>query len=99
MLRSVAHGVDAPRSVKKGTIPRIWRFAAPYRRGLFAFLLFTVVSSVGGGVTPILAGRVVDTIVARGDAAVASATVVGLAAGIAALAIVEAVNGLGTRWF
>lgn len=99
MLRGVAHGVDAPRSVKKGTIPRIWRFAAPYRRGLIAFLLFTIVSSVVGVVTPILAGRVVDTIVARGDTAVAAATVVGLAAGIAALAVVEAVNGLGTRWF
>jgi ABC-type multidrug transport system fused ATPase/permease subunit len=99
MLRSLTHGVDAPRSIKKGTIPRIWRFAVPYRRGLIAFLLFTVVSAVVGVITPILAGRVVDTIVARGDAAVASATVVGLAAGIAALAVVEAVNGLGTRWF
>jgi ABC-type multidrug transport system fused ATPase/permease subunit len=103
MLRSVTHGVDAPRSITKGTIPRIWRFAAPYRRGLVVFLLFTVVSSVVGVVTPILAGRVVDTIVARGDApgavSVAAATVIGLAAGIAALAIVEAVNGLATRWF
>ena len=99
MLRSLTHGVDTPRSIKKGTIPRIWRFAVPYRRGLFAFLLFTVVSSVVGVITPILAGRVVDTIVARGDVAVASATVVGLAAGIAALAVVEAINGLGTRWF
>jgi ABC-type multidrug transport system fused ATPase/permease subunit len=99
MLRSVTHGVDAPRSITKGTVPRIWRFAAPYRRGLVVFLLFTVVSSVVGVVTPILAGRVVDTIVARGDTAVAAATVIGLAAGIAALAIVEAVNGLATRWF
>ena len=99
MLRSVTHGVDAPRSLKRGTVPRIWRFAAPYRRGLATFLLFTVVSSVVGVITPILAGRVVDTIVARGDAAVAAATVVGLAAGIAALAVVEAVNGLATRWF
>ena len=99
MLRSVTHGVDAPRSLRRGTVPRIWRFAAPYRRGLATFLLFTVVSSVVGVITPILAGRVVDTIVARGDAAVAAATVVGLAAGIAALAVVEAVNGLATRWF
>jgi len=103
MLRSVTHGVDAPRSIKRGTVARIWRFASPYRRGLVAFLLFTVVSSVVGVITPILAGRVVDTIVTRGDApsavTVAAATVVGLAAGIAALAVVEAVNGLATRWF
>jgi ABC-type multidrug transport system fused ATPase/permease subunit len=70
-----------------------------HRRGLLAFLLFTVVSAVVGVITPILAGRVVDTIVARGDAAVAAATVLGLAGGIAALAVVEAVNGLATRWF
>jgi len=99
MLRSVTHGVDAPRSIKRGTVARIWRFASPYRRGLVAFLLFTVVSSVVGVITPILAGRVVDTIVTRGDVTVAAATVVGLAAGIAALAVVEAVNGLATRWF
>ncbi len=99
MLRSVTHGVDAPRSIKKGTIPRIWRFAAPYRRGLVAFLMLTVVSAVVGVITPILAGRVVDAIVARDSSAVAAATVIGLAGGIAALAIVEAVNGLGTRWF
>jgi ABC-type multidrug transport system fused ATPase/permease subunit len=103
MLRSVTHGVDAPRSIKRGTVRRIWRFAAPYRRGLATFLLFTVVSSVVGVITPILAGRVVDTIVARGDdpaaVTIAAATVVGLAAGIAVLAVVEAVNGLVTRWF
>lgn len=99
MLRGVARGAEAPRSVAKGTIPRIWRFARPYRRSLLAFLLLTVVSAVSGVITPILAGRVVDTIVARGNTSVAAATVIGLAAGIAALAILEAVNGLATRWY
>jgi len=94
MLRSLTHGVDAPRSIKKGTIPRIWRFAAPYRRGLSAFLLFTVVSSVVGVITPILAGRVVDTIVARGDAAVASATVIGLVTVTALIGL----GGLGQQF-
>jgi ABC-type multidrug transport system fused ATPase/permease subunit len=42
---------------------------------------------------------VVDAIVARGEVSVAVVTVVGLAAGIAALAIVEAVVGLVSRWF
>lgn len=99
MLRGVTRGADAPRSVAKGTIPRIWLFAQPYRRGLLAFLALTVVSSVSGVITPILAGRVVDTIVARGSVSVAAATVIGLAAGIAALAVLEAVNGLVTRWY
>ena len=99
MLRGVERGATAPRSVKKGTIPRIWRFAASYRRWLVAFLLLTVLSAVVGVATPVVAGRVVDTIVSGGGTAAAAATVVGLAAGIAALAIIEAVNGLVTRWF
>ena len=39
MLRGVERGATAPRSVKKGTIPRIWRFAASYQSWLIAFLL------------------------------------------------------------
>ena len=99
MMRGVARGVDAPTSVKKGTIPRIWSFARPYRGWLLAFLLLTVVSATVGVLTPVLAGQVVNAIVARGDASAAAAIVVGLAAGIAALAILEAVVGLVSRWF
>ncbi|MDT7706332.1 MAG: hypothetical protein QOG20_1939, partial [Pseudonocardiales bacterium] len=99
MLRGVERGVTAPRSVKKGTIPRIWRFASSYRSWLVAFLLLTILSAVVGVLTPVLAGRVVDTIVKGDGTSVAAATVVGLAGGIAALAVVEAVNGLVTRWF
>ena len=32
VMRSVTRGVDAPRSIAKGTVPRIWRFAAPSGR-------------------------------------------------------------------
>jgi ABC-type multidrug transport system fused ATPase/permease subunit len=97
MLRGVARGPETPRSVAKGTVPRIWRFAVPYRGWIIAFLLLTILSAVVGVLTPILAGRVVNTIVAGGSGA--AATVIGLAAGIAALAVVEAVNGLASRWF
>ncbi|HYH30307.1 MAG TPA: ABC transporter ATP-binding protein [Pseudonocardia sp.] len=99
MLRGVVRGADAPTSVKKGTIPRIWAFARPYRGWLLAFLLLTVVSATVGVLTPVLAGRVVNAIVAGGEVSAAAATVVGLAAGIAALAVVEAVVGLVSRWF
>jgi ABC-type multidrug transport system fused ATPase/permease subunit len=57
------------------------------------------VSATVGVLTPVLAGRVVNAIVAGGEVSVAAATVVGLAAGIAALAILEAVVGLVSRWF
>jgi ABC-type multidrug transport system fused ATPase/permease subunit len=99
MLRGVARGAETPRSVAKGTVPRIWRFAAPYRSWIVAFLLLTILSAVVGVLTPILAGRVVNTIVAGGGTSAAAATVIGLAGGIAALAIFEAVNGLVSRWF
>ncbi|MBC8092737.1 MAG: ABC transporter ATP-binding protein [Pseudonocardia sp.] len=98
-MRKVASGVDAPRSVAPGTVGRIWRFAAAYRRWLLTFLLLTVVMAGIGVATPVLAGQVVNAIVSRGDASAAAATVVGLAAGIAALAILEAVTGLVSRWF
>ena len=99
MMRKVAAGVDAPRSVAPGTVRRIWRFAAPYRRWLVMFLLLTTVMAAIGVATPVLAGQVVNTIVAADARAAGAAAVVGLAAGIAALAVLEAVTGLVSRWF
>lgn len=97
MLRGVAGAADTPRSVAKGTLPRIWRFARPYRGWLLAFLLLTVVSATIGVLTPLLAGQVVNAIVGGGPAALT--TVVSLAVGIAGLAVLEAAVGLVSRWF
>ena len=99
LMRGAARAAEAPRSVKPGTVGRIWRFARPYRRWLLAFLLLTVVGAGIGVATPVLAGRVVNAVVAGGQVSAAAATVVGLAAGIAALAVLEAVTGLVSRWF
>ncbi|MDN5750943.1 MAG: ABC transporter ATP-binding protein/permease, partial [Pseudonocardia sp.] len=99
MLRRVESGVTAPRTVAPGTVSRIWRFAAVYRGWLIAFLLLTVVMATIGVATPVLAGQVVNAIVAGGDVSAAAAVIVGLAAGIAALAVLEAVTGLVSRWF
>ncbi|MGH3611229.1 MAG: ABC transporter ATP-binding protein [Pseudonocardia sp.] len=101
MMRGVARGVDAPTSVKKGTIGRIWAFARPYRGWLTAFLLLTVVSAGIGVGTPLLAGRVINEIVDStvGGVDAAAAVVIALAAGIAGLAIMEAIVGLVSRWF
>src|SRR5919107_5262624 len=99
LMRGVTRAVDVPRSVKPGTVGRIWAFARPYHRWLLAFLLLTVVGAGIGVATPVLAGRVVNAIVAGGQVSAAAATVVGLAAGIASLVILEAVVGLASRWF
>jgi ABC-type multidrug transport system fused ATPase/permease subunit len=98
-MRGVTRAADAPRSIAPGTVGRIWGFARPYRRKLLGFLLLTVVGAGIGVATPVLAGRVVNAIVAGGAMSAAAATIVGLAGGIAALAVLEAVVGLGSRWF
>jgi ABC-type multidrug transport system fused ATPase/permease subunit len=97
IMRGVTRAADAPRSVARGTIPRIWRFAAPYRSWLLAFLLLTTLTAVIGVLTPVLAGRVVNVIVKGGPDA--ARTAIALALAIAGLAVGEAVIGLGTRWF
>jgi ABC-type multidrug transport system fused ATPase/permease subunit len=99
MMRSVARAAETPRRVKKGTIPRIWSYARPYRGWLAAFLLLTMLSAGIGVATPVLAGRVVNAIVAGGRVEAAAAVVVTLAGGIAALAVLEAIVGLVSRWF
>jgi ABC-type multidrug transport system fused ATPase/permease subunit len=99
MMRSMAGSADTPRRVKKGTVRRIWGYARPYRGWLTAFLLLTVLSAGTGVATPVLAGRVVNEIVAGGRVDAAAAVVVALAAGIAALAVLEAIVGLVSRWF
>ena len=45
-----------------GTLRRVVGFARPFRRDLVVFLVLTVISSVIGVVTPLLAGDVVNQI-------------------------------------
>jgi ABC-type multidrug transport system fused ATPase/permease subunit len=52
-----------------------------------------------GVLTPVLAGRVVNAIVAGGQVSTAHQHGARLAAGIAGLAVLEAVVGLASRWF
>ena len=78
-----------------GTLRRVVSFATPYRKELGVFLLLTVVSSVIGVATPLLAGDVINEISAGGSVAV----VVRLALVIGGLAVLDALLSLGTRWF
>jgi ATP-binding cassette subfamily B protein len=88
--RSVAKQKLAP-----GTARRIVAFASPYRRELVVFLLAVIADAVIGVATPVLAGRVVNVITARG----APGTVVRIAVLIAALAVVDALLSLVQRWY
>ncbi|WP_299738316.1 ABC transporter ATP-binding protein [Pseudonocardia sp. 73-21] len=88
------HGQPEKRSFSRATLRRIAAFARPHRRRLAAFLLLSVVGAVLAVATPVLAGRVVDAIVAGGPVG----TVVGLAVLIAVIAIAESLAGIVQRW-
>ena len=70
-------------------------FARPYRKELAVFLVLTIVSSVIGVATPLLAGEVVNEITSNGTVK----AVVLIAAVIAGLAVLDALLSLATRWY
>lgn len=76
------------------TIKRIMDFGRPHLRLIIAFLIVSVLIAILAVATPVLAGRVVDEIVASDS----SRRVVILAITIAIIAILEAALGLGARW-
>jgi ATP-binding cassette subfamily B protein len=77
-----------------GTIKRIARFAAPYKRYLIWFLLLVIVDAVVGAAAPLLYGAIVNYVLERDRE-----LVVALALLIVGLAIVSAVVNLAMRWF
>ncbi|NLU83927.1 ABC transporter ATP-binding protein [Rhodococcus sp. HNM0569] len=88
------HNTRERRALSRATLRRIATFARPHGRRLAAFMLVSVVTAVLAVATPVLAGRVVDAIVGGGS----TATVAGLAAVIALIALSEAALTLVTRW-
>ncbi|WP_433577377.1 ABC transporter ATP-binding protein [Nocardia brasiliensis] len=89
-----ANAPEEQRPFRLATARRIFRFAAPHRRRIGAFLLFSVLAAVLGVATPVLAGRVVNDIV--GGAA--PRVVVTLAVVIGLVAVVDAALGVLIRW-
>nr|WP_174824253.1 MULTISPECIES: ABC transporter ATP-binding protein [Pseudonocardia] len=102
-MRGVIRGADSQSirrgSIAKGTWPRIWGFVRPYRRWLIGYLALTTVTAVIGVLTPLLAGRVVNTIVAANELPDAARVIIVIAGAIAGMAVLEAVVGLAGRWF
>jgi ATP-binding cassette, subfamily B, bacterial len=89
-----ARGGDIRSLIDRGLLRRIWRFADRHHRRLGGFVAVSVVSALLAVATPMLAGKVVDAIVRGGPAA----TIVLLAAIIAAVAFAETAVSLVTRW-
>jgi ATP-binding cassette, subfamily B, bacterial len=88
-LHSVMTAQAERRPFARATLRRIAAFARPHRAGIVRFVLLGVVTALLAVATPVLAGRVVDAIVAGHD----SGTVVRLSLLIALVALAEA--GLG----
>lgn len=85
---------EKPKALARGTTRRVARFAKPHWRRLVVFLILTVISAVLAVTGPVLAGKVVDGIIAGHDIGL----VIGLALVIAALAVVDTGLGLAERW-
>ena len=85
----------ADHKLAPGTLRRVASFARPFRTEISIFLLMTVLSSVIGVATPLLAGEVINQISGNGTVR----AVVWLAVLIAGLAVVDTVLGLISRWF
>ncbi|MET9563544.1 ABC transporter ATP-binding protein [Streptomyces tauricus] len=94
-LYSVMNAQRERRPFARATLRRIAGFARPHRRRIGQFVVLSVATALLAVATPVLAGRVVDAIVAGGD----EATVVRLALLIAVIALAEAALGLVSRWF
>ncbi|MET4094958.1 ABC transporter ATP-binding protein [Arthrobacter sp. UYCu712] len=93
-LYNITRASSGSKPFSKETIKRVFSFARPHKGKLIAFVLLSIVMAVLAVATPVLAGQVVDAIIARAD----TATVVWLAVLIAIVAVAEAGLGLVTRW-
>ena len=92
---SARQGGDARKvRIDRPTIRRIIGFAGRQKGRLIGFLLLSVLVSIVGVITPVLSGNVVNAITAGGPLS----TIGWLAAGIAGLAIAEAILTIVNRW-
>ncbi|MER8014001.1 ABC transporter ATP-binding protein [Streptomyces griseoluteus] len=92
-LHSVMTAQQQRRPLARATLRRIAAFARPHRAGITRFVLLGIVTALLAVATPVLAGRVVDAIVAGHD----SGRVVRLSLLIAAVALAEAGLGILVR--
>ncbi|GAB49061.1 ABC transporter ATP-binding protein [Mobilicoccus pelagius] len=93
-MRSFSRDRMSGARLHQGTARRVLSYARPYSRLIAVFLTLSLVSSGLVVATPMLLGQVVDRGVVPGDRRV----VVVLACVVAALAVLDVVVGLLSRW-
>ncbi|KNH16230.1 hypothetical protein ACU18_14545, partial [Arthrobacter sp. ZBG10] len=64
-LYNITRAKSGSQPFSKATLKRVLAFARPYRGKLLAFVLLSVAMAFLAVATPVLAGQVVDTIVAK----------------------------------
>lgn len=84
----------AKHGFSKKTVKRTLAFAAPYKGKLIFFVIVSVISAALAVATPVLAGQVIDAIVAKTSVE----TIIWLAVVIAIVAIADAALSMITRW-
>jgi ATP-binding cassette subfamily C protein len=93
-LHQITRAKSGSQPFSKETLKRVMDFAKPHRARLIAFVAVSIAMAFLAVATPVLAGQVVNTIVARTDAG----EVIRLAALIAGVAVAEAALGMVSRW-
>ncbi|WP_104140473.1 ABC transporter ATP-binding protein [Arthrobacter sp. ZGTC131] len=93
-LYNITRAKSGSKPFSKETLKRVLGFARPHRGRLIAFVAVSIAMAFLAVATPVLAGQVVNAIVARsgGD------EVIRLAALIAGVAVAEAALGMVSRW-
>jgi ATP-binding cassette subfamily C protein len=93
-LYNITRAKSGSKPFSKATLKRVLGFARPHRTKLIAFVALSVVMAFLAVATPVLAGQVVDAIVAKAG----TDEVIRLAVLIAVVAVAEAGLGLVSRW-
>ncbi len=101
MMRSFQRDASVTdRKLAPGTVKRIARFAAPYRRQLIAFLVVIVIDAVIAIAPPLVLKKIIDDGIGTNPPTTGRpGLVLALAAFVAVLALVDAVTGLVNRWY
>ncbi|MCC3270699.1 ABC transporter ATP-binding protein/permease [Arthrobacter gengyunqii] len=94
-LHKISTAKGSNNKISKETLKRIVAFASPYKKQLIGFVLLSTLGAFLAVATPVLAGEVVNAIVARS----ATGVVIQLALLIGAVAVADAAVSLATRWF
>ena len=94
-LYKISSAKGGTNKISRETLKRIVAFASPYRKQLIGFVLLSTFGAFLAVATPVLAGEVVNAIVARS----ATGVVFQLALLIAVVAVADAGVSLATRWF